>query len=83
MRVQLCLKEDNPIRWDWVLFRGWIRKDKGVCYELIEVFSITIRSLKNRELRKDNKTRKLKTFNQPGLASETLHYLPVMLMGAA
>lgn len=65
------------------MFRGWIRKDKGVSYQVIEVFSITIRSLKNGELRKNDETRILKTFNQPGLASETLHYLPVVLTGEA
>lgn len=50
-------------------------------YQVIEVFSVTIRSIKNGELRKANETRTFKTFNQPGLASETLRYLPVMLMG--
>lgn len=47
------------------------------------MFSITLRSLKNGDLRKDNETRMLKTLNQPGPASETLHYLPVMFMGEA
>lgn len=56
-------------------------RTKMCVYQVIEVFSITIRSIKNGELRKDNETRIFKTFNQPGLASETLHYLPVMLMG--
>lgn len=44
-----------------------------MCYLVIvsSMFSITFRSLKNGDLRKDNETRMLKTLNQPGLASET------------
>lgn len=81
---QLCLKEDNPIRWHWVLFCGWIRKDNGVSYQVIEVFCTTVRSLKkNGELRKAKAARIFKTFNHPGLVSETLHFLPVMLTGEA
>lgn len=78
MCKQLRLKGDVPIRCDWVLFYGQIGKDKGACYEVLEVTSITLRSLKNGELRKDKETRILKTFT-----SETSRYLPVMLAGEA